>query len=206
MTPILAQGDQPSVTVADFFSWYTQSDPNWAAGGLYAALGLVGALVVGFWLVGGAVPGTAGKAKIDLDEARLDRLAQRLEDIANTTPVDPAAVEALNRTVNELRDDTRRERWRQYLVATLLYSVLGAFFASLLAKDLLQALAIGAGWTSIVGSLGLRSDFAKRKEVKDDALTTVTNQLEQQVNQPAQPVPSPGVKDALTKAQTAQLL
>lgn len=35
---------------------------------------------------------------------------------------------------------------------------------------MLQALVMGAGWTGMLGSLGLKRDYAERKDLKDTAL------------------------------------
>jgi hypothetical protein len=167
-----AEANPKPVKVADLFNWATSTPPDWARGGLYAGLGLIGALVTSFSLIGGAVPGTAGQAKIDADTARLERLSERLEKLITSTDGPPAAeaIVAVESTVNSLRDDLRAERWRQWGIAIVLYAVLGAFFAALLAKDMLQALVMGAGWTGMLGSLGLKRDYAERKDLKDTAL------------------------------------
>jgi hypothetical protein len=52
----------------------------------------------------------------------------------------------------------------------------GRVFSARLAKDLLQALAVAAGWTALLGTVGLRNDYAERKAVKDDQLMKATEQ------------------------------
>ena len=170
---------QEPIKVTDLFTWARTSPPNWGLGGLYAGLGLVGALVTIFGLIGGAVPGTAGQAKIDADTERLERLSDRLEELIVNGPPDAASVVAVENAVNNFRDDLRSERWRQFWIAVSLYAVLGAFFSALLAKDLLQALVIGAGWTGILGSLGLKKDYAERKAPKDAALEKALDRAKQ---------------------------
>ena len=65
-----------AIEVGNLFTWATGSTiPDWGRGGLYAALGLIGALVTVFTLIGGAVPGTAGFARI---ETGLKRVEERL--------------------------------------------------------------------------------------------------------------------------------
>jgi hypothetical protein len=168
-----AQGPEPTpepIKVSDLFTWATTTPPDWGRGALFAVLGLVGALVTIFSLIGGAVPTTAGQAKIDADTERLEMFYRRLEELINASPLDAAAIEAVERAVNNLRDDLWAERWRQFGIAAFLYAVLGAFFSAMLAKDLLQALFIGAGWTGLLGTLGLKNDYATRKAFKDAAL------------------------------------
>lgn len=153
------------------FHWReAEGGPDWGTGWLYAALGAVGALITMFSLIGGAVPGIAGQARIDADGKRLELLYERLLALAKETPPDAKGIEAIGESVDRLRDDLRRERWRQFTVALLFYVVLGAFFASALAYDLLQAIVIGAGWTGYTGVLGLKKDFGERKKAKDEQL------------------------------------
>jgi hypothetical protein len=159
-----------SVTLADPARWLTADPPDYGHGAVLAVAGLVGALITTFFLVGGAVPGTAGQAKIDAETQQLEALARRLHELIASTPIEPSAVEAVERTVNNLRDDLRAETWRQFLIASCLYAVLGAAIAALLGDDLLTALVIGAGWTGFLGSLGLKRDYAERKAIKDSAI------------------------------------
>lgn len=172
-SPVLGQqngnGEDQETTVV--FHWWNEGvESDWSRGGVYAALGLVGALVTMFSLIGGAVPGTAGQARIDSDGRRLELLYKRLLSLAQEAAPDAAAIEALNESVDRLRDDLRRETWRQFGIALLFYAVLGAFFASALARDLLQAIVIGAGWTGYTGVFGLKSDYRQRKQTKDEQL------------------------------------
>lgn len=178
-----AQEPEPSVQepepikVENLFTWARTTPPDWRRGALFAGLGLIGALVTIFGLIGGAVPGTSGKAKIDADTERLNRLSQRLEELITASPPDAAAIAAVESTVNNLRDDLRTERWRQFAIATALYAILGGFFSALLAQDMLQALVIGAGWTGFIGTLGLKKDYAERKATKDTSLEKTVSRV-----------------------------
>jgi uncharacterized membrane protein YfcA len=162
------------IKVSNLFTWTRTNPPDWKRGALFAGLGLMGSLVTIFGLIGGAVPGTVGQVKIDADTERLDRLSQQLEVLITSPKPDAAAITAVETTVNNLRDDLRTERWRQFGIAMVLYALLGAFFSALLAQDMLQALVIGAGWTGVLGSLGLKKDYAERKATKDAALEKAT--------------------------------
>lgn len=167
----LAQTSAPTTTpeTITFFAWLTKAQPDWPTGGLLALMGLIGALCTIFGFIGGAVPGTTGQAKIEKDNARLDRLTEILEDLIKNNSDKSEAITAVQKSVNSLRDDLRREHWRQFFIATLLYAFLGAMFATMLGNNFLQALVIGAGWTAIIGSLGLKKDYAEKKAVKDEA-------------------------------------
>ena len=169
-----AQAQEPAATqLGNFFTWLTSTPPNYPLGFLLALSGLAGALVIIFGLIGGAIPGTAGKKRIDQDIDRLNRWTDRLEKEMDNPKVESAFFEGLSKAVNKLRDDIRAERRSQFALAAALYAFLGAFFASAIAQDLLQAVIVGAGWTGIIGSFGLKKDFADRKSDKDSMLEEV---------------------------------
>jgi hypothetical protein len=163
----------PELELSNIFAWATTEPINWSLGALFAVVGFAGALVSIFGLVGGVVPGTAGQARIDEEYEQLKRLSKRLEDLITPNPISPLdsqAITAVGQAIKDLRDNLSKERRYQFAIAATLYAVLGAFFASALAQDLLQALVLGAGWTGLAGTLGLKKDFAVRKSSKDSAL------------------------------------
>lgn len=175
-----------AIEVGNLFTWATGSTiPDWGRGGLYAALGLIGALVTVFTLIGGAVPGTAGFARIEAGLKRVEEREKILDAMIQSTPKTASEIEAVEKATNNLRDDMRADRRRQFLVAASLYAILGAFFASMLAQDMLQAIVIGAGWTAYMGALGLKRDYAERKTVKDD----ITVKLEEALSKEEQGTP-----------------
>ncbi len=152
------------------FHWYMGTSPDWPTGGLYALCGLAGALITIFSVIGSVVPGTAGKARLDSDQSRLDRYSNRLEELSKLDPPDTEAIKALTTAIANLRKSLRSERWQQFWVGFALYTLLGAFFATAVAQTLAQAVVLGAGWTSFLGVFGLKSDFTVRKEAKDEIL------------------------------------
>jgi hypothetical protein len=176
-----AQQAQP-IDVANLLTWLTSVPPNWGLGVLYALLGMTGALVVVFTLVGGAVPGTAGFARIEADLKRVEEREKILDDLLKSPVKNPEEIKVVEIAANNLRDDVTADRRRQFAMAAVLYTVLGAFFAALLARDVLQALVVGAGWTSYLGALGLKKDYEVRKSVKDG----VTERLEAVVSRALQ--------------------
>jgi hypothetical protein len=186
----LAQGSGLSepggVDLANLFGWAAADPPDWGRGALFAGLGLAGALVTVFGLIGGVVSGTAGKAKIEADVEQLKRWSGRLEELMMASSPDAAAIEAIQKATDTFRDDLARERWRQFACAAALYALLGAFFASMLAQDIVQAIVTGAGWTAVVGSLGLKTDFKERKLEKDAVLERTlvrAHELEQKLRE-----------------------
>jgi opacity protein-like surface antigen len=173
--------------------WATGDTIDWAKGGLLLLFGAAGALFTIFTLVGGVVPGTAGQAQIEEDTAMLSKWTQKLATLIEGEKV--KEIDATQVAVQNLRRDVGRERWRQFLLASVLYLLLGAFFAAVLADDLLQAAAIGAGWTAVAGSLGLKSDYSKRKQTKDEVIAGYQEHVDK-LKVKADAAPDPGKLDA----------
>lgn len=148
-------------------SWINKNPPDWTRGILLAFLGFAGALFTVFGFIGGAIPGTAGQVRIEKDEATLDLWSEQLGQLITHHSDKTNTISALQTAVNNLRDDVRKDKWSQFMIAALLYVFLGFVFAALLADDWLEALIIGAGWTGIVGAMGLKKDQAERKTIKD---------------------------------------
>jgi hypothetical protein len=171
-TIAVAQDSKP-VEVGSFFSWATSNPPAWKTGLFYALLGVVGALVTIYTLVGGAIPGTAGAAGIEAGLRRVEEREKILDELVRGPNRDAGQIKAIEDVTNNLRDDVIADRTRQFKLAGLLYAVLGAFFATLLAENLLQALVIGAGWTAYLGALGLKRDYAERKNTKDEIIERI---------------------------------
>lgn len=178
-TLVVGQSTDPSTDDQLKFLTWTKSDPDdWSTGGLLALLGLVGALTTIFGFIGGAIPGTAGKAKIDKEQADLDRCVKRIDELINNDDIEPDVINSIQQYANSLRDDIRTEQWKQFWVAIVLYAFLGAAFATMLADSYLQALIIGAGWTALIGTLGLKKDYQDRKDEKDELNQKLITQLE----------------------------
>jgi hypothetical protein len=150
----------------DLFSWRGDN----TLGVILGVSGAAGALVVLFFLVGGVVPGIAGRARIEAEQDRLDQISKRLDELVKAEKPNAKVITAIGGSVTSLRKSVRGERWALFAVAGFLYVLLGAFFALMLGHDPLQALAIGAGWTAIIGTLGLKTDFNERKAAKDEVI------------------------------------
>lgn len=172
-----ATAAQPTQT-ANLFSWATSSPIQWVTGILYAILGLTGALITMFATVGGAVPGTAGKADIDEDTERLRRFQRKVENMLNEPDIQPDRVQAVEQCVNDLQKSIQLRQRNQWWIAGFIYVVLGIIIAAALAQNLLQAVAIGAGWTGVIGTLGLKSDYEERKSKKDTELTNLLSRID----------------------------
>jgi hypothetical protein len=174
----ITEPQNENITDLDLFTWANTDPPNWTLGLLYAFLGLVGALVAIFALIGGSVPGTAGAAIIEADTIRLKNNSDRLDTLIQSEKCDSECIKALGTVVNDLRDDINAEKWHQFKYAVPIYLILGAFFATLLALTLLQAILIGFGWTGVIGVLGLKSDYQYRKSLKDAQMDDQKKKIE----------------------------
>lgn len=156
-------GDTPGNEI--IFPWWD----DWKLGGLYAVMGFAGALVTIFFLIGGAVPGTVGAARIEAGLKRIDEWEKAL-NARIEAKADPEDIKAVEVALNNYRDDVRSMRRWQFTLASVLYAILGAFFALMLAGNALQALIIGAGWTSYIGVVNLKRDSDQRKVVKNEVI------------------------------------
>ena len=175
--PSISEPQNENITDLDLFTWANTDPPNWTLGLLYAFLGLVGALVAIFALIGSAVPGTEGAAIIEADTIRLKNNSDRLDTLIQSEKCDSECIKALGTVVNDLRDDINAEKWHQFKYAVPIYLILGAVFATMLALTLLQAILIGFGWTGVIGVLGLKSDYQYRKSLKDAQMDDQKKQI-----------------------------
>ncbi len=173
--------ESTKIEIANLFTWLLITPIDWGRGALLAGLGLAGALITTIFLVGTTIPGTAGQVKIDSQAERLDRFYKRLDELIKADKLEPKVIGVLENMVDKMRADLRAERWCQIGIAAVLYALLGAVVASMLAQDILQALVIGAGWTGLIGNLGLKSDYKKRASEKDSALDNLQAILAGQV-------------------------
>jgi len=150
------------------FPWHSTSG-DWREGILLALSGLMGALVTIYGLIGTAMPGTSGKASLEVEEIRLESFKKKLSELwkKEEKDINIEAAKELEIATTNLQAYISKERWRQFGLAAFLYVILGAFFAVLLSESFLQALAIGAGWTAYLGVVGLRKDSEVRGSIKD---------------------------------------
>lgn len=176
-----ATGLPAQIAITDVFSWLMENPPNLITGAAYVVLGFVGALVAVFGFIGGVIPGTKGMVKIDLEEARLETEENRLDQLIQDPTANPELIKEVENAVNNRRDDLSRDRWKQFSLASIIYLILGAFFAAMLATNLLQAIVIGFGWTAVIGLLGLKDDHKERTDKKDDAIIKLEQKNEELV-------------------------
>ncbi|PKL60738.1 MAG: hypothetical protein CVV33_01095 [Methanomicrobiales archaeon HGW-Methanomicrobiales-4] len=166
-----------NISFSNPFKWATSSPPNYIEGLILGLLGGVGAVVAIYFSIGFALPGTAGMAIVEEEMIRLRKNEDLLDGMMSDPNCNPECLTAKQTVVENHRKYITGERWKQYLTGFPLYIILGGFFALMLATDLLQALLMGFGWTTIVGSLGLKSDFQYRKDKKNLQLDASNNQI-----------------------------
>ena len=164
---------QPWPEAANILAWLSQEPVGWRAGLLFFLGGLTGAAATAFGAVGGLIPGTAGKEEVDRLTRELVATTKRKETYQteyDQVRADPNATDAKKK---DFRRDVNREQRReerlsstlstakraQYWIALPFYLLLGGAFATALAQDVLQALAIGAGWPTLWAAFQLRPEF-----------------------------------------------
>lgn len=102
------------------------------------------------------------------NQEQIDEWTKDLNElIKSQKPENEGLIKATGDQIDRLRDDMTRERWKLFLVGSILYIVIGIAIALLLAQNVLDALIIGAGWASIIGSLGLRQNYTESSSVKN---------------------------------------
>ncbi len=192
-----------TIPFGQLFTWATTGDsPDIFAGIMYAILGFVGALITVFGLIGGGVPGTAGYSEVEAGMNRLEARAKALDGLIYAGSKNSDQISAVQEANTNFRAQLNKERWRQFLLAAGLYALLGAFFSSMIAQNLLQAIVIGAGWTAYLGALGLKKDFAHRKAIKDET----TEKLEKVLNEAGSSIPEEKLVKLHEEAQVSKAL
>lgn len=178
------------IELANLFSWAMTNPPNWVQGVLYVVLGVIGALVTIYFAIGGTIP-TASGVKLEAEFKELEKKNKELAELRkkaleNPTSVNPSLIDAFSNDADKQRDDLERKRQGMFRNWALMYVLLGAFFAALLAQDLLQAITIGAGWTSFLAAVGLskenqetKSEAAKEAEIVEQAIKELEKKLDQ---------------------------
>ena len=152
---------------------------NWDTGLALALVGILGAAIAVFLVLGEPLPSAGSKAEYDLLGEELEEYQQALartfalREMALTGPGPVVPPERLAQ-IDALTDDLSRQvenvrRARQQLRRMLiglgvpLYLVIGAAIASAVADDLVQALVVGFGWTAVADRFGLRNELAVKK-------------------------------------------
>jgi hypothetical protein len=167
----------------NLFSWATGTTPNLWQGFLYAILGLAGAVVTIYFVIGGAIPTSAGAA-LESEFKELEKKARESAELRKKALEDPSSVtaaliEAFSKDEDRQRDDLERKRKNLFRTWAFVYVFLGVFFSVMLAQDLLQAITIGAGWTSILAAFGLKKENEEVKAETSEQADVLERSLEE---------------------------
>jgi bisphosphoglycerate-dependent phosphoglycerate mutase len=164
---------QPWPEAANILAWLNQEPVAWRAGLIFFLGGLTGAAATAFGAVGGLIPGTAGKEEVDrLTRERVAATKRKetyqteydqVRNDPNATDAKKAAfaadVQRAQDTEQIILDKLNKAKHAQYWQALPFYLPLGGVFATALAQDVLQALAIGAGWPTVWAAFQLKPEF-----------------------------------------------
>lgn len=102
------------IELANLFSWATTNPPNWLQGILYVVLGVFGALVTIYFVIGGTIP-TASGAKLESEFKELEKKNKELAELRqkaleNPSTANPALIDAFSNDADKQRDDLERKR------------------------------------------------------------------------------------------------
>jgi len=154
-------------------------------------LGVAGALVTAYLFLGDFLPSMGGKVDYDLQRGILDDLKKRKEKtlallesyVQGGEAVPPERLEAAEQlskdfetTITRMEASIAKDRWRLFRLGFPVYILLGGFFATAFATNLLQAILIGFGWTAVADRIGLNRELDARKAIKDDKVDTLEKQ------------------------------
>ncbi len=100
--------------------------------------------------------------KVDVLEKKIEGQKVQIEEIAKR-------VRQLEEDLGSKERLIDSERKSVLTTGMIFYVFLGGMFATVLGKDFLQAIIIGAGWTSFVSVLGLKKEQQTIRELREEA-------------------------------------
>ena len=151
-TNVTAIGSMPS--------WWPD---NLQLGAFFFFLGILGAGIVIYF---GGLENFVGKSKRVLDMEDDIYLKKVIADKI----VDPDHYVKREIWEKMIDDDNKRldKEWRSIRIQnSLLYLFIGGGLAAILAKDMTQAVAVGAGWTGILGVFGIKANFEEKLDKRN---------------------------------------
>jgi hypothetical protein len=136
------------------------------------------------------------RSKWDTELKVLDKLVDQYDMKGIDTSILEKKIDAQKTKIHEiesrvgkLEDDSLKkekivnsERRSIMTTGLIIYLILGGFFATLLSKDVLQAVIIGAGWTTFASTLGLKrqeEQASKRREEEAEQSLRGQDKLEE---------------------------
>jgi len=144
------------------------SMPMWwpcdiGVGIFFFILGITGAAIMVF--IGGWDKLMAKSARI----IEIDEEIKLKREIANRLGEDKTDDrEKWERMINEDEDRLDKERTFNRDTGMILYVFIGGTVATILASNMIEAVAFGAGWTAVIGIFGIKKDEEKRAEAREE--------------------------------------
>lgn len=178
-----AAGDSTGTTDV-LFPWVTSGgfSENWLEGLGFVGLGVVGALVTVYFLLGDFLPSMGGKAEYEESRLELADLTQRRDrqielrerfsrgELALPDERLQAAnklTEDLSAAITQKGQELQRQKRSLLAMGMPIYVLLGGAFAVLFASNGLQAFFIGFGWTGLADRIGLSKELAARSTKRE---------------------------------------
>lgn len=178
----------PNATSINILQWFP-GDP--VSGLIFFILGVVGAAVIVFLSLGTSLPGINTRVsisnlevEIDSDKKERDQLWNEWKNTKDNSLQKQLELLESRITYNQNRLDSEKKYLERASIA--LYLPIGGAFATLLAADFIQALAIGAGWTGLIAMIGIKREegvATKEKERESSDMNMKRQQLRDMINQ-----------------------
>lgn len=192
---MIAAGPENPV-VGEFFHWATTpTGIDWQLGAALAGAGVVGALITLYLLLGEPLPLLGNTVRITELRLRLSYLEKKRRAITETrlrlADQDPlpterlGALEGISNTHSEeitcVQSELNQEVRRGLRWGVPLYVLLAGLIAAAFATNLIQALVVGFGWTTILDRLGVKQQESEREDRRAEYLGDITRDRDAQI-------------------------
>jgi hypothetical protein len=157
--------------------WTLSKPPDILGGIIVAVGGILGASIVVFTSIGSAMPGTEARTEYKEGQAQLAKFREQWNKAVEDKR-DPETLAAIEAAWNKFRDDLKRDAGSGFAPAALIYVVIAAILATLLATSFYGGIGIGLGLTGIMSTIGTRNQKEKSDTVKNKALEDLIKEAE----------------------------
>ncbi|CEG12536.1 membrane hypothetical protein [groundwater metagenome] len=164
-----------TATAVGSMPWWWPSDIQ--TGFFLFMLGIAGAMIMVF--IGGWDKLMARNARI----IEIEEEIREKREIASTFKDNKTADRKMwEEMINGDEDRLDKERSFNRTTGIVLYLIIGGVVATIMATNMVEAVAFGAGWTAIIGVFGIKKDDENRKDVREKVIDSVVKDYETKIN------------------------